>query len=40
MTIRELCRAAVTQSDNAAANVLLDGIGGPSALTAFFRTHR
>ena len=38
MTIRELCRAVVTQSDNAAANVLLDGIGGPSALTAFFRT--
>jgi beta-lactamase class A len=38
MTIRDLCRAVVTQSDNAAANVLLDGIGGPSALTAFFRT--
>jgi len=37
MTIRDLCAAAVTQSDNAAANVLLDGIGGPSALTAFFR---
>ena len=28
----------VTQSDNAAANVLLNGMGGPSALTAFFRT--
>ena len=38
MTIRELCAAAVTQSDNAAANVLLNGIGGPQALTAFFRT--
>jgi beta-lactamase class A len=38
MTIRELCSAAVTQSDNAAANILLNGIGGPSALTAFFRT--
>jgi len=38
MTIRELCRAAVTQSDNAAANVLLNGIGGPSALNEFFRT--
>ena len=38
MTIRELCGAAVTQSDNAAANVLLNGIGGPSALTTFFRT--
>jgi beta-lactamase class A len=38
MSIRELCRAVVTQSDNAAANILLHGIGGPSALTAFFRT--
>lgn len=38
MTIHELCRAAVTQSDNAAANILLNGIGGPSALTDFFRT--
>jgi len=38
MTIRELCIAVVTHSDNAAANVLLNGIGGPSALTAFFRT--
>ena len=37
MTIRELCGAVVTQSDNAAANVLLNGIGGPSALTTFFR---
>ena len=38
MTIRELCGAIVIESDNAAANVLLNGIGGPSALTAFFRT--
>jgi beta-lactamase class A len=38
MTVRDLCIAAVTQSDNAAANVLLDGIGGPSALTTFFRS--
>ena len=38
MTIRDLCAAAVTQSDNAAANVLLNGIGGPSVLTGFFRT--
>jgi len=38
MTIRELCAAVITQSDNAAANVLLKGIGGPPALTAFFRT--
>jgi len=38
MTLRELCAAIITQSDNAAANVLLRGIGGPPALTAFFRT--
>ncbi len=38
MTIRELCVAILTQSDNAAANVLLAGIGGPAALTNFFRT--
>jgi beta-lactamase class A len=38
MTLRDLCAAAVTQSDNAAANVLLDGMGGPSALNDFFRT--
>ena len=36
MTIRELCQAVVTFSDNAAANVLLAGIGGPAALTTFF----
>lgn len=38
MTIRELCHAVVTQSDNAAANVLLEGIGGPQSLTQFLRT--
>jgi beta-lactamase class A len=38
MTIRELCAAAITQSDNTAANILLAGIGGPAALTTFFRT--
>jgi beta-lactamase class A len=38
MTVGELCAAVVMQSDNAAANVLLNGIGGPSALNAFFRT--
>lgn len=37
MTVRELCAAIVTQSDNAAANVLLAAIGGPPALTRFFR---
>jgi beta-lactamase class A len=38
MSIRELCAAILTVSDNAAANILLKGIGGPPALTAFFRT--
>jgi beta-lactamase class A len=38
MTIRELCTAAVVSSDNAAANILLKGIGGPPALNEFFRT--
>jgi beta-lactamase class A len=38
MPVGELCRAAVTFSDNAATNVLLKGIGGPAALTAFLRS--
>lgn len=38
MTVRDLIAATVTQSDNAATNVLLRAIGGPSALTEFFRT--
>ncbi|MES1263156.1 MAG: class A beta-lactamase [Peristeroidobacter soli] len=38
MTIRELCGAVVVQSDNAAANVLLNGIGGPTAFNQFMRT--
>jgi beta-lactamase class A len=38
MSIRELCEAVIVQSDNAAANLLLAGIGGPQALTAFFRS--
>jgi beta-lactamase class A len=37
MTVSELCAAAVTRSDNAAANVLLDGIGGPAGFTQFMR---
>jgi beta-lactamase class A len=37
MSVRELCAAIITQGDNAAANVLLAGIGGPAALTRFFR---
>jgi beta-lactamase class A len=38
MSVNELCAAVVISSDNAAANVLLKGIGGPSALTAFMRS--
>lgn len=38
MTVAELCDAAVTLSDNAAANLLLKSFGGPPALTAFARS--
>ena len=37
MTVRDLCAAAVTVSDNAAANILLAPLGGPAALTQFLR---
>jgi beta-lactamase class A len=37
MTLAEICEAAVTRSDNTAANLLLAGIGGPAGLTAFVR---
>jgi beta-lactamase class A len=37
MTIAELCSAAVSLSDNTAANVLLANLGGPSAVTAYAR---
>lgn len=37
MTIAELCQAAITLSDNTAANVLLAQIGGPSSVTAYAR---
>jgi beta-lactamase class A len=38
MTISQLCRAAITVSDNTAANLLLASLGGPAAVTAFVRT--
>ncbi len=38
MTIAELCLAAITMSDNTAANLLLSSFGGPSALTQFLRS--
>ncbi|MBF5058167.1 Beta-lactamase [Alcanivorax sp. 521-1] len=37
MTLGELCEAAVTLSDNTAANLVLDAIGGPAGLTRFLR---
>jgi beta-lactamase class A len=38
MTLGELCQAALQQSDNAAGNLLLRTLGGPSAITAFARS--
>lgn len=38
MPMRDLCFAALTRSDNTAANVLLESIGGPPAITAFARS--
>jgi beta-lactamase class A len=35
MTLAELCEAALTQSDNTAANLILASLGGPAAVTAF-----
>ncbi len=37
MTLAELCEAAITVSDNTAANLLLDSYGGPVGLTAYLR---
>ncbi|GCA99175.1 beta-lactamase [Mycolicibacterium sp. NCC-Tsukiji] len=38
MALREICAAALSQSDNAAGNIMLRTIGGPSALTDFARS--
>ncbi len=38
MTVASLCDAAVRYSDNAAANLLLELIGGPPAFTAYARS--
>jgi beta-lactamase class A len=37
MTVADLCDAALTVSDNTAANLLLDLLGGPAVVTAFVR---
>jgi beta-lactamase class A len=38
MSLAELCEAAMTVSDNTAANLLLADIGGPAGLTAYARS--
>ena len=38
MTVGALCHAVITQSDNTAANLLLETIGGPPAITKFARS--
>ena len=38
MTISELCKAAITQSDNTAMNLLMKKLGGPAVVTGFVRS--
>lgn len=38
MTLGELCEAASTMSDNTAANLLIDTLGGPQGWTSFMRS--
>ncbi|GAA0398190.1 class A beta-lactamase [Streptomyces luteireticuli] len=38
MSVAELCAAAVSESDSAAGNLLLEQLGGPSAVTRFCRS--
>ncbi len=38
MTLAEACEATMSMSDNSAANLILDAIGGPAALTEFVRS--
>lgn len=38
MTVGEMCAAAVEYSDNTCANALLARVGGPPAMTAFWRS--
>jgi beta-lactamase class A len=38
MSLAELCEAAITRSDNTAANMILKILGGPAAVTQFSRT--
>jgi beta-lactamase class A len=38
MPVRDLCAAIITRSDNTAANLLLDLVGGPVGITQFARS--
>jgi beta-lactamase class A len=38
MTLADICKAGLTQSDNTAANLILASLGGPPAVTAFARS--
>ena len=38
LTLEEVCAAAIVWSDNTAANLLIDALGGPSGVTAFARS--
>jgi beta-lactamase class A len=38
MTVAQLCEAAITRSDNTAANLILASFGGPAAWTQFVRS--
>jgi len=38
LSVGSICEAAVTLSDNTAANLLLDSVGGPQALTDWLRS--
>jgi beta-lactamase class A len=40
MSVADMCKAVVELSDNTCANLLLARIGGPAALTAFWRKTR
>jgi beta-lactamase class A len=38
LSVREICQAAMTVSDNTAGNLLLDSFGGPAQLTSYLRS--
>ncbi|MBB5391849.1 MULTISPECIES: class A beta-lactamase [unclassified Herbaspirillum] len=38
LSMSQLCEAAMTLSDNTAANLMLESLGGPAGLTAFIRS--